>query len=190
MSDKPYVNQTGVNIRVRTDKGEKEHIDIYDRNPREEEHKSIHITIDTKNENAQITDTMNESGKTERTDVDCYLTTACMLHYSNSFDDNCYELSVLRWFRDNFVSKEDIEHYYRVAPFIVSEINKEQKSNIVYDYIYDNIVDACVEAIEQGNYDFAYNIYKSSIIALEEHYVRPSLEQDLVKVLKIQVPSV
>ena len=35
MSDKPYVNKEGANIRVRTDKGEKEHIDIYDRDPRE-----------------------------------------------------------------------------------------------------------------------------------------------------------
>ena len=47
--------------------------------------------------------------------------------FSRKFDDNCYELSVLRWFRDNFVTKEDIEHYYEVAPIIVEIINKVLK---------------------------------------------------------------
>ncbi len=41
--------------------------------------------------------------------------------FQEKFDDNCYELTALRWFRDNFVSKEE-------------------KSDIIYDYIYDNIV--------------------------------------------------
>ncbi len=65
----------------------------------------------------------------------CYLTSACMKHFQEGFDDNCYELTVLRWFRDNFVSKEDIEHYYKVAPIIVEAINEEEKSDIIYDYI-------------------------------------------------------
>ena len=42
-----------------------------------------------------------------------------MKYFKENFDDNCYELTVLRWFRDNFVSKEDIKHYYEVAPIIV-----------------------------------------------------------------------
>ncbi len=69
-----------------------------------------------------------------------------MRHYLNNFDDNCYELTVLRWFRDNFVFKEDIKHYYKIAPVIVEAIDKEQHSNMIYDYIYDNVVDACVTA--------------------------------------------
>ena len=69
------------------------------------------------------------------------MTSASMKYFQEKFDDNCYELKVLRLFRDNFVSKEDIEHYYEVAPIIVETINKEEKSGMVYDYIYDNIVD-------------------------------------------------
>ena len=34
-----------------------------------------------------------------------YLTSACMKKYAEQFDDNCYELKLLRWFRDKFVSK-------------------------------------------------------------------------------------
>lgn len=38
-----------------------------------------------------------------------------MKHYMNEFDDNCYYLDILRWFRDNFVSSEDKKEYYEVA---------------------------------------------------------------------------
>lgn len=41
--------------------------------------------------------------------------------------------------------KEDIEHYYKVVLMIVASINEEEKSDVVYDCIYDNIVDYCVE---------------------------------------------
>ena len=61
-----------------------------------------------------------------------------MKYFQETFDDDCYELTVLRWFRDNFVSKEDIEHYYETAPVIVEAINREEKKDIIYDYIYDN----------------------------------------------------
>lgn len=107
-----------------------------------------------------------------------------MKYYQENFDDNCYELTVLRWFRDNFVSKDDIEHYYKVAPIIVESINNIEKSDIIYDYIYDNIVDYCVEQIVQGNYDKAYSRYKNSVLSLEEQFAKPLLEQKLIKVLK------
>ena len=114
------------------------------------------------------------------------MTSACMKYFQEKFDDNCYELTVLRWFRDNFVSKEDIEHYYEVAPVIVETINKEEKSGIIYDYIYDNIVNYCVEQIEQGNYDKAYSRYKSSVLTLEEQFAQPTLTNKMVKTLKLQ----
>ena len=47
---------------------------------------------------------------------------------------------------------------------IVEAINKEEKSAIIYDFIYDNIVDYCIQQIEQGNYDKAYNRYKNSVL--------------------------
>lgn len=102
----------------------------------------------------------------------CYLTTACMKHYLNKFKDDCYELTVLRWFRDNFVSKEDIKHYYSVAPLIVESIEMEEKKDIIYDYIYDNVVDYCVNQIENGNYENAYLRYKDSILCLENTYAK------------------
>ncbi len=110
-----------------------------------------------------------------------------MKYFKDQFDDNCYELTVLRWFRDNFVKEEDIKHYYAVAPLIVETINKEEKADIVYDYIYDNIVDYCVSEIEQGNYDKAYSRYKNSVLTLEEQFAKPVLEKRLIKTLKLQI---
>ena len=74
----------------------------------------------------------SESNDKENPDTDevqsnggCYLTTACMHQYKQNFDDNCHELMVLRWFRDNFVSLPDRFHYYKVAPKIVERINQD-----------------------------------------------------------------
>lgn len=112
------------------------------------------------------------------------MTSACMKYFQESFDDNCYEFDSIKWFRGNFVSKEDIEYYYEVAPIIVENINNEEKSDIIYNYIYDNIVDYCVMQIEQGNYDKAYSRYKSSVLTIEEQFAKPLLQQRFIKALK------
>ncbi len=157
-------------------------IDIYTSDPRGP-HESIHVAVDSDTKSAHIIDTTN--GDTEHTDVKCYLTSACMKYFQEKFDDNCYELTVLRWFRDNFVSKEDILHYYEVAPIIVETINKEEKAGIIYNYIYDNIVHYCVKQIEKGNYDSAYSRYKNSVLILEEQFAKPALKDRFVKTLKL-----
>ena len=143
------------------------------------------INYDTNTGKGSIDQHNADKSEKSSTDVSCFLTTACMKYFQENFDDNCYELTVLRWFRDNFVSKEDIKHYYEIAPIIVETINQEEKFNIIYDYIYDNIVDYCVEQIEQGNYEKAYSRYKNSVLVLEEQFARPVLEQRLVKSLKL-----
>ena len=100
----------GTYIRVDTDKRGKDHIDIYDQDPKGPHDESIHITI--KEDGSGTITTKSGDEPRETTDTKCYLTSACMKYFQEKFDDNCYELAVLRWFRDNFVSKEDIEHYY------------------------------------------------------------------------------
>lgn len=113
----------------------------------------------------------------------CYLTSACLARMKNDFNDNCYELDILRWFRDKFVSKSDIEHYYKTAPVVVEAINREQNSQEIYLSIYQNIVLFCVRAIEQEKFAVAYTKYKESILYLEEIYARPYLENRLVRTL-------
>lgn len=178
-----YVNDEGVEFNINTDKNGVDHINIYDSCPAENEnHGSIHINFDGDSGTGNIVDTTD--GDKESTDVGCYLTTACMRHMASSFDDNCEELIILRWFRDKYVSGEDINHYYKTAPIIVSSINSEKDNNRIYNYVYNNVVKACVEAIKKGDYEFAYNRYKSSILTLEEEFARPKLTENLAKVLR------
>ncbi len=172
----------GVYIKVGEDKKGREHINIYSKDPQDPEHVSIHINIDPKSGSGNITDTT--SGSKETTDTQCYLTTACMRHFDENFDDAGYELTTLRWFRDTFVSKEDIEHYYKMAPYIVDGINSDPNSDIIYNYIYENVIDACVKAIEIGDYEFAYNRYKNSILVFEEEYAKKPVYKRLAEVLK------
>lgn len=148
-------------------------------------HNSTHVNSDL-NENWNRVDNDRDNGTQDKSSGSgCYLTTACMKHMQKDFNDSCQELMTLRWFRDNYVSKEDIAHYYETAPIIVDAIDKIQDNDSIYNYIYENIVNACVTAIKKGDYDFAYNRYKNSVLILEEQFARPALEQRLVKVLKL-----
>lgn len=107
-----------------------------------------------------------------------------MKHMNGDFDDDCYELTILRCFRDNFVATEDIKHYYEIAPLIVESINKSPDSNEIYISIYERIIMVCLNAIQNGNYALAYETYKNAILDLEREFARPALGQRLVKVLK------
>ncbi len=163
-----YKNEKGVYYEVHTDSNGKEHINIYDGDPKGE-HSSIHINWDSSTGKGNIVDTTD--GEKETTDVSCFLTTACMKHMKEKFDDNCYELDMLRWFRDNFVSEEDKKEYYLKAPMIVQKINNEDNCNEIYNNIYENVIAICVKAIEYGKYDFAYETYRKCVLDLEENYI-------------------
>ena len=171
---------TWINVNGDDEKG---HVNIYGSNPREPHDESIHINIDYDKGTFNINE--KSDGEKSSTDCSCFLTTACMKQLKGCFDDNCYELRVLRWFRDNFVSEGDIKHYYEIAPIIVSSINSSSNNDTVYNYIYDNVVDFCVTSIENGDYESAYDRYKNSILSLEETFARPALQDKLVKTLKL-----
>lgn len=161
-----YVNDAGVTIKVSEyDGGLK--IDFYDNNP-ELEHRSIHAKI---NNDGTYKAADNVNGEIERSEGKCYLTTACIKHCKDKFDDNCNELTILRYFRDKFVSSEDIEHYYAIAPIIVNLLDNIDNDKI-YNYIYTNVILSCVDAINRGDYDFAYNRYKINVLALEKKLVK------------------
>ena len=179
---KRYIGKDGSELKVVPfSNGSGYKYDYYDRSTYgNTKHNSTHVTSDL-NENWNRTDNDRDNKTQENSSgTGCYLTTACMEFMQENFDDNCYELRVLRWFRDNFVSNCDIKHYYDVAPKIVEAIGKEKESNLIYNYIYDNVVDYCVTQIENGNYNEAYNRYKDSIQLLEKYYISP-LIQDIKK---------
>lgn len=169
--NKPIIKATTPNSKKYDSK-----IDIYTDNPKGP-HDTIHIAVDTDNKKAHIIDTTN--GPTEHTDVKCYLTSACMQHYLYDFDDNCEELCILRWFRDNIVSKDDILNYYILAPIIVENINSLESSKEkrkIYNYIYNKIVKYCVNAIKNNEFEKAYSRYRSAVLTLEEQFLNNKSE--------------
>lgn len=101
----------------------------------------------------------------------CYLTTACV--DCKNLADDCRELTVLRLFRDNYMAnqengKDDIKEYYDKAPKIVEIINKRDNSNEIYDDLYRNVIKPCVELIEIGRNEEAYQKYKEMVASLEK----------------------
>ena len=180
-----YIGKDGSELRVTPySNGQGYKFDYYDRDTYgNEKHSTVHVTSDL-NENWDKIEKDINGHKTTSSGSGCYLTTACMENAKENFDDNCYELTILRWFRDNFVSEQDIAHYYQTAPIIVNAIDRENDSNRIYKQIYQEVIAKCVNAIENENYDFAYERYQNSILALEEKYAKPLLGQKLVKVLK------
>lgn len=184
-----YVNDEGVTIKITTDKNGNDHISFYG-DAVDKPHDAAHININYDKESWSTTTHGPDKSDTNSGSGGCYLTSACMKHMQEEFDDNCEELTILRWFRDKFVSEEDIKHYYKTAPIIVDAIDKLEDNKKIYEYIYENVVDACVKAIKNKDYDFAYNRYKSSILALEEQYARKVLEERLVNVLKLKLAKI
>jgi len=95
---------------------------------------------------------------------DCFLTTACVNH--KNLADDCYELQVLRNFRDTYLCtfKEGIEHlkeYYFIAPEIVSKINKHSEKEIILEYLYESLVIKSIILISENKEKEAFLNYKN-----------------------------
>lgn len=165
-----YINEKDVRIKINTDPKGNGHISFYDGEV-DEEHSAVHININYEKESWSSPSHNEDKSESDHGSGGCYLTSACIKHFQENFDDNCEELLILRWFRDNYVSKQDVKHYYKIAPSIVKSIDSSPNNNEIYNDIYTNLVVACVNAIKRGEYDFAYKQYKDSVLALEKKFI-------------------
>ena len=96
----------------------------------------------------------------------CYLTTACTEYYG--LPDDCTELSTLRKFRDSYMLKtdagcRDISEYYITAPKIVDIINNHPDKDSIYRTLYKETILPCVEFINGGKMQEAYELYKHMV---------------------------
>lgn len=113
----------------------------------------------------------------EKGDIDapgCYLTTACVNYFGKP--DDCYELETLRSFRDGFMQtstemKKAAKKYYVIAPKIVAKINSLPNKASVYQKMYTDLVQKCINLINKGKNKEAYETYKDYSEALEEKYL-------------------
>lgn len=104
----------------------------------------------------------------------CYITTAVC--QSQGKTDNCYELNLLRDFRDNCLLKSEegralVEEYYDVAPTIVKRIDRQAHAGEIYGRIYDTYLSGCIRAIEADKPEECREIYRAMVEELEETYL-------------------
>ncbi len=111
-------------------------------------------------------------GKTE-SQSGCYLTTACIeaMHYP----DNCFELEVLRGFRDKILmpdplGKRAVREYYRIAPEIVQSISEQNNAKEIWQGIYRDIRYA-VSLILSGDFEGAFKHYQQMTLRLKRKYL-------------------
>ena len=100
----------------------------------------------------------------------CFLTSACV--EARGLADDCEELTLLRKFRDEYLStcdggKEEIEEYYRIAPGIVEKIKSQDHAISVFDRIYTDLIVPCVENIKLGNNEITHKLYRDYILKLK-----------------------
>ncbi len=105
----------------------------------------------------------------------CYLTSACV--FAKGLKDDCYELTILRQFRDQWLAKTSkgqnlIKQYYEIAPRVVSAINEREDKFIIYQKIYDQMVLPCIKFIENKKYEEALGLYQNWTLKLEENYTK------------------
>lgn len=105
----------------------------------------------------KIADSTDSSG--------CFITTATLKSLKID-DDNCYELTTFRHFRDSWLVEnypEDIKEYYHIAPSIVDRINYMDNRDSVYQDIWKKYLQPCIGLIEQSENESAYRLYKQMV---------------------------
>jgi hypothetical protein len=118
----------------------------------------------------------NELGECiEHVEVDyflpgCYLTTVCVDHMG--LPDNCYELQVLRKFRDNYLVHSDggetiVQEYYKMAPIVVKRLQEQKESDAILTAMYQDLVLHCVGLIEEQKLEEAKDFYLNYSLTLQ-----------------------
>lgn len=103
----------------------------------------------------------------------CYITTAVCESFSKT--DDCYELNLLRDYRDNYLKNEPegeliIKEYYDVAPTIVKRINKKADSRKIYENIWSRYLSPCIQMIEENKNDECKELYIEMVRNLQKEY--------------------
>lgn len=103
----------------------------------------------------------------------CYITTAVCETFQKP--DDCYELTVLRNYRDTYLMNQEngeelIREYYDVAPTIVKHINHSGRKEEIYLHIWNTYLNPCIKYIESNRMQECQDLYIKMVHDLEEEY--------------------
>jgi len=104
----------------------------------------------------------------------CYITTAVCQGLNKG--DDCYELSLFRAYRDDYLlqteeGKQMVAAYYNVAPTIVKRIRRQGDAVFTFQGIWDTYLKPCVRLIEQKEHDAFKNLYYEMVNELEKEFL-------------------
>jgi len=105
----------------------------------------------------------------------CFITTATLLSIGKM--DNCDELNIFRNFRDNWLSKQPdgnelISEYYRIAPHIVATIDSFSEKERIYNELWTQSIEPCLDLIKQNRFSEANEVYQDIVAELKEKYLK------------------
>jgi serine/threonine protein kinase/rRNA-processing protein FCF1 len=101
----------------------------------------------------------------------CYLTTVACEFYGKPND--CYELSVLRYYRDNWLAKQEggielIRQYYDCAPSMVSAIKSSPEYAHICTTIMNEYINPCINLINIHHEQACKELYLKMVYALKK----------------------
>lgn len=104
----------------------------------------------------------------------CYITTAVC--QSLGKPDDCYELELLRNYRDEYLLGKEagtqiVQEYYNVAPTIVKRINRRDDAKEVYNDIWKEYLTSCIQLIEEDKLEDCREVYTSMVQGLQKKYL-------------------
>lgn len=104
----------------------------------------------------------------------CYITTAVCESLGKA--DDCYELNLLREFRDHYLMKQKngasiVHEYYDIAPTIVKRMNQKEDCAKLYQDVWKNYLEPCVNLIENGKQKECMDIYADMVLELQKRYI-------------------
>lgn len=103
----------------------------------------------------------------------CYITSAVCESFGKA--DDCYELTLLRDYRDNYLAslpdgEQMVREYYDMAPSIVKHISQSGDSKEIYRSIWDTYLAPCICMIEENRLEDCREHYQNMVYTLRDKY--------------------
>ena len=97
----------------------------------------------------------------------CFLTVSCMVHFGEGYDEDCYEMAVIRYFISNVLDERDINHHYEISPILIDTFRSIPNNYRIYENIFDDVLNPCISFLENDNHIEAYRRYLTGRMHLE-----------------------